>query len=422
MVGETVSRYRVIAWLGSGSMGDVYRAEDTRLLRPVALKFVKLSGDEAAASRRLLAEARAASALSHPNIAVVYEVDEVDRDGGRLGFIAMEYIAGRTLAEIAAAGPIPLDTVLDLGGQIAGALAEAHSRGLVHRDIKPSNVMVTGNGRVKILDFGLALWSAPAVSGEGSTRTADLGPDTARIVGTFPYMSPEQATGQAVDGRSDMFSLGAMLYELVSGKRPFDGTSMVQILSAVIHVDPPVMATPGGDPRLAAVERIVRRMIAKHPDRRYADLGAVAHALAAAARGEGAATGAGDSRTPILAISDFQNITANAEDDWLGTGISETVSADLRGFEGVSVVPRGRLHALLRIHRHGDRPAERCAPSRRRARGRRALAALRQLSTRRRDDARDSVARGRRDRANRADNQGGRPDDGDLRASGSHRA
>jgi serine/threonine-protein kinase len=160
MVGETVSRYRVVAKLGSGSMGDVYRAEDTRLLRPVALKFVRLTGDEAAGSRRLLAEARAASALSHPNIAVVYEVDEVDRDGGRLGFIAMEYIAGRTLAELAAAGVMPLDTVLDLGAQIAGALAEAHC-GACHRDIKPSNVSGHRERRVKILDFGLALWSAP---------------------------------------------------------------------------------------------------------------------------------------------------------------------------------------------------------------------------------------------------------------------
>jgi eukaryotic-like serine/threonine-protein kinase len=263
MIGETLARYRITARLGAGAMGEVYRAEDVRLRRTVALKVVRLTGDGDDASRRLLAEARAASSLSHPNIAVVYEVDEVDRDDGRVGYIAMEYVAGRTLADLASPEPLQLDTILDVGRQIALALADAHTHGLVHRDVKPSHVMLTESGLVKILDFGLAYWSSPAIDGSISTRTADLRDDSHRIVGTFPYMSPEQATGRPVDGRSDMFSLGTVLYELVSGRRPFDGKNMVQILAAVIHADPPPLGVRLVDLRLPAVEHIVRRMLEK---------------------------------------------------------------------------------------------------------------------------------------------------------------
>ncbi len=348
MLGETLARYRITARLGAGAMGEVYRAEDQRLRRQVALKVVRLTGNDDTMSRRLLAEARAASALSHPNIAVVYEVDEADREDGRVGYIAMEYVDGRTLAEIATDGLLPLDTILDLGRQIALALADAHAHGLVHRDIKPSNVMLTGSGLVKILDFGLACWSGPAPAGDVSTRTADLRQDTARIVGTFPYMSPEQATGKAVDGRSDEFSLGSVLYELLAGHRPFDGRNMIQILAAVIHLDPPPITARASDARMPAVERIVRRMLDKDPVNRYADLSVVAQALGSAARGALADATAVGSSTTLLAVSDFQNLTADAGDDWLGTGISETLSADLAGLEGVTVVPRVRLHELLR--------------------------------------------------------------------------
>ena len=153
-------------------MGDVYRAEDQRLRRTVALKVVRAARDPEETSRRLLAEARAGSAFTHPNIAVVYEVDEVEHDGAMLSFIAMEYVAGRTLADLAAQGPLALDTILDVGRQVADALAAAHAYGLVHQDIKPSNVMVTENGLVKVLDFGVARWSAPMVD-TASTQTVD---------------------------------------------------------------------------------------------------------------------------------------------------------------------------------------------------------------------------------------------------------
>jgi eukaryotic-like serine/threonine-protein kinase len=346
VIGETLARYQITARLGAGAMGEVYRAEDVRLRRPVALKVVHLKSDTDEASRRLLAEARAASALSHPNIAVIYEVDEAESGGHRVGFIAMEYVAGRTLAELADAEPLSLDRILDIGRQIALALADAHAHGLVHRDVKPSNVMVTDTGLVKILDFGLACWSAPDAGADASTRTADLRQDTARIVGTFPYMSPEQAVGKPVDRRSDEFSLGTVLYELLAGKRPFDGRNMVQILSAVIHADPPPLTARFVDARLPALERTVRRMLEKEPANRFNDLREVAEALAATWRA-GEQMDERDA-APIVAVTDFRNLTANADDDWLGTGISETISADLGKLEGVTVIPHGRVREFVK--------------------------------------------------------------------------
>jgi serine/threonine protein kinase/tetratricopeptide (TPR) repeat protein len=346
VIGETLSRYRVVARLGSGAMGDVYRAEDLQLHRSVALKVVRAAGDGAGASRRLLAEARASSSLSHPNVAVVYEVDEVERDDGRIGFIAMEYIAGQTLAEFARQQSRSLDWILDVGRQVADALAAAHALGLVHRDIKPSNVMVTDSGLVKVLDFGLARWSAPVIDPDAVTRTVDSFEGGARVAGTLPYMSPEQATGRQLDGRSDMFSLGVVLYELLARRRPFDGENVMQVFEALLQHEVPPLNVSFNDARLPALEQVVRKMLAKSPAGRYEDLRAVATALAAVQRAD-RSFGA-ESRPPILAVTDFRNITANAEDDWLGTGISETVTADLSGIEGITVVPRGRVHELAR--------------------------------------------------------------------------
>jgi serine/threonine-protein kinase len=347
VIGETLSRYRIDARLGSGAMGEVYRAEDQRLRRPVALKLVPLTNEGIAGTQRLLAEARAASAIVHPNVAVVYEVDEVEREGARIGYIAMEYVAGRTLAELAAGERLSLDAILDIGRQVCEALADAHARGLIHRDIKPSNIMVTEAGRVKVLDFGLARWSACVLSAEGSTTTAEPFVGVADFAGTLPYMSPEQATGRPLDGRSDMFSLGCVLYELLSGARPFDGENGMQVLEQILGREVPPITVPSNDPRLPAVDRIVHRMLAKDPDDRYRDLREVALVLTAAARGE--AESQPDLAAPsVLAVADFQNISANAEDDWLGTGISETIAADLRGVERLTVVPRVRVYALLR--------------------------------------------------------------------------
>jgi serine/threonine protein kinase/tetratricopeptide (TPR) repeat protein len=347
MIGETISRYRIVSHLGSGAMGDVYRADDLRLGRPVALKLIRATGDAHQASRRLLAEARAASVLTHPNIAVVYEVDEINDEGARIGFIAMEYVSGTTLATRAAREPLSIDLILDVGRQIAGALADAHAHGLVHRDIKPSNVMLTDSDRVKVLDFGLARSIAP-VDAERSTRTANTFASGADVAGTLPYMSPEQALGRPLDGRSDMFSLGVLLYELVAGRRPFEGDNAVQLIEAVLHGEIPPLVAQRDDARIPAVEGVLRRMLDKNPGGRYDDLRAVDLALAAIQRGEPPAPAIVPTGLPILAVADFVNISANAGDDWLGTGIAETLSADLRGFEGMTVVPRGRVHELVR--------------------------------------------------------------------------
>jgi TolB-like protein len=351
VVGETLSRYHLVAHLGSGAMGDVYRAEDERLRRTVALKVVRAAHDPEETSRRLLAEARAGSAFTHPNIAVIYEADEVEHDGERFSFIAMEYVAGRTLADLAAQGPLPLDTILDVGRQVADALAAAHAYGLVHRDIKPSNVMVTETGLVKVLDFGVARWSAPMLD---TTPTQTVDPFQATAAGTLSYMSPEQTTGRPLDGRSDMFSLGVVLYELLTGHRLFEGPNAAQVLEAVLQKEVPPLHVRRDDPRLPAVERVVRRMLEKNPVNRFDDLRAVGLALAAAQRGETAQGSRTETASPILAVTDFRNISANAEDDWLGTGISETVTADLEGFEGVTVVPRARVSELARtLERQG---------------------------------------------------------------------
>lgn len=337
-------------------MGDVYRAEDQRLRRTVALKVVRAVRDPEETSRRLLAEARAGSAFTHPNIAVVYEVDEVEHNGATLSFIAMEFVAGRTLADLAAQGPLPLDTILDVGRQVADALVAAHAQGLVHQDIKPSNVMVTENGLVKVLDFGVARWSAAKVD-TTSTRTAD--PLRGAAAGTLSYMSPEQTTGRPLDGRSDMFSLGVVLYELLAGHRLFEGSNAAQVLEALLQRETPPLHARLDDSRVPAVERVVRRMLEKNPLSRFDDLRAVGLALAAAQRGDIFNGSRAETASPILAVTDFRNISANAEDDWLGTGISETVTADLAGFEGVTVVPRGRVSELARtLERQGGSQSE----------------------------------------------------------------
>jgi eukaryotic-like serine/threonine-protein kinase len=352
VVGETLSHYRLVAHLGSGAMGDVYRAEDERLRRTVALKVVRAARDPEETSRRLLAEARAGSAFTHPNIAVVFEVDEVEHDGVTLSFIAMEYVAGRTLTDLASRGPLPLDTIIEVGRQVADALAAAHANGLVHRDIKPSNIMVTENGLAKVLDFGVAHWSAPMVD-TAATQTAD--PLQGVPAGTLSYMSPEQSTGRPLDGRSDMFSLGVVLYELLAGHRLFEGANAPQVHEALLQKEAPPLHARLDDPRLPAVERVVRRMLEKNPLNRFDDLQAVGLALAAAQRGDILQGSRAGTASPILAVTEFRNISANAEDDWLGTGISETVTADLEGFEGVTVVPRGRVSELARtLERQGN--------------------------------------------------------------------
>ena len=265
--GTRLGPYEVISPIGAGGMGEVYKARDTRLGREVAVKVLpaEFSADRERRAR-FEQEARAASALNHPNIVSVYDVGSADEHL----FVAMELVEGKTLREMLESGRLPASRTLDVGVQVAEGLARAHGAGIVHRDLKPENVMVSKDGFVKILDFGLAKLSAPIDGGGSDLPTAaPRGTDPGTIMGTVGYMSPEQAAGRAVDFRSDQFSLGTILYEMATGKRPFQRDSAPQTLTAIIQDDPEPLGTL--NPRTPAPLRwAVERCLAKDPEDRFA--------------------------------------------------------------------------------------------------------------------------------------------------------
>ena len=262
MSAPEVPHYRIVEKLGAGGMGEVFLAEDTRLKRRVALKFLPDDlVDHPDRRRRFLTEARAASSLSHPHVCVVYEVGETD-DGRP--FLAMEYLEGQSLDQMIGDSPLQNDQVVAIGTQIADALDAAHGKGIIHRDIKPANVSINERGQVKVLDFGLAkLVPVDCDLDEQSTQTMD-----GQILGTPNYMSPEQALGRSVDHRSDLFSLGVVLYELATSRRPFTGANFGEIVQNIVNVQPPALArfNYGIAPEL---ERIILKCLQKAPQRRY---------------------------------------------------------------------------------------------------------------------------------------------------------
>jgi len=225
MVGRTVSHYQILEKLGEGGMGVVYKAMDTHLDRLVAIKVLpREKVADAERKRRFVQEAKSASALNHPNIVTIYDIDSADG----IDFIAMELIVGKTLERWIPRHGLRLNEALKYSVQIADALAAAHSAGIVHRDLKPNNVMVTEQGLVKVLDFGLAKLTEPSAPPEDeATRTLKATTEEGTIVGTASYMSPEQAEGKKIDARSDTFSFGALLYEMVTGRRAFQGDSQI---------------------------------------------------------------------------------------------------------------------------------------------------------------------------------------------------
>jgi serine/threonine protein kinase/Tol biopolymer transport system component len=269
MTGRQLGQYQIVEKLGQGGMGVVYKARDTRLNRYVALKV--LPADRIAdpdRKRRFMHEARAASALNHPNIITVHDIAQ---EAG-VDFIVMEYLAGKTLETVIRRKGMPIGEALRCGVQMADALATAHRAGIVHRDLKPANVMVSDSGLVKVLDFGLAkLSERPATDGHDETRTAVTGEpitDKGTILGTVNYMSPEQAQGKAVDARSDIFSFGAVLYEMVTGRRAVQGETTIDTLSAIMRDEPkPASELRSGLPH--EIDRTIARCLRKEPGRRF---------------------------------------------------------------------------------------------------------------------------------------------------------
>ncbi len=262
-----VGHYTIVEKLGSGGMGDVYRARDTKLGRDVAIKMLaeRFSTDREILAR-FIREARAASALNHPNIITIYEIGTHE-----LGpYIAMEYIDGKTLRDVLQIGPLPLHEVLRIATQVASGLAQAHEAGIIHRDLKPNNLMLVRDGRVKILDFGLAKLAEKNPDQERSSdSTTDMVETrTGIVMGTPPYMSPEQAAGKPVDFTTDQFSFGTILYEMATGKLPFDRDTPVQTMASIITDEPePILRL---NPQLPpALHLVIERCHVKNPKHRY---------------------------------------------------------------------------------------------------------------------------------------------------------
>ncbi len=274
--GSRLGPYEILAPLGAGGMGEVYRALDTRLKREVAVKVLSASfANDADRERRFEQEARAASALNHPNILAIYDIGTEDGSP----FIVSELLDGETLRSRLSRGALSLREALGLGLQIAQGLSAAHSKGVIHRDLKPENLFLTAGRIVKILDFGLARIVPPQIAGslEGDSPTLATVTEPGMVMGTVGYMSPEQLRGRMVDARSDIFSFGAVLYEMLTGRRAFHAESAIEIMIAIIREEPPAIFLPGhAEP---SVERVVRRCLQKRQQERFQSARDLAYAL-----------------------------------------------------------------------------------------------------------------------------------------------
>ena len=329
MIGQTISHYRIKAKLGEGGMGAVYRAEDLKLGREVALKFLPDAlAPDAQARDRLLKEARLASRLNHPHIATIYEVN--DSEGTT--FLAMELVEGETLKQVLRRGALEPTQLLEIARQIGEGLREAHQAGVVHHDIKPGNIMLDSRSRVKILDFGLAVLTRERSTGETEETFVTRTSTQASTGGTVPYMAPEQLRGEPTDSRCDIFSFGVLLYECLTGRLPFRGETSIDVLHAILRDTPiPLRSLI---PEIAPEwEQLVERCVAKSPAQRFASMGEVLEALSRVA-------------VPTLrpeksvAVLYFENLSGSKEEEYFRDGMTEDIIIELSKIGDLRVFPR----------------------------------------------------------------------------------
>jgi serine/threonine protein kinase/Tfp pilus assembly protein PilF len=328
MIGKTISHYRILGVLGEGGMGTIYRAEDEKLRRQVALKFLKPRRDDGTGTGRLVDEARAASKVDHPNICTIYEIDEVEG----VAFIAMACVEGRDLRSKIASGPMDVVEAMDVATQMAEGLREAHEHGITHRDVKPANVMLTDKGVVKITDFGLAELFEPA---------SPTGRDTTS--GTVAYMSPERLRSEASDRRADVWGLGVVLYEMLAGRRPFQDDYEQATVYSILNLDPTPLPRIRDDVP-EALSRIVSKCLEKAPRDRYQSMDEL---LADLSKVSGATTAPGGARRPIAVIS-FENLTGDGSYDYLQRAIPNLLITSLERSEQLRVMTWERMQDLLR--------------------------------------------------------------------------
>jgi len=362
LTGQSILHYNIGERLGAGGSGEVYIADDTTLGRQVALKFLNADRRRDADSRaRLLREARAASLLQSPNIAVTYEFVE----HGDMLFIAMEYVEGEVLSDRVLRGPVPIGEAVDIAAQVADALDEAHGRNIVHRDIKSGNLIQTKRGLVKVLDFGLAKMETPQSTEKTLRSTSELlVTSPGMVLGTIAYMAPEQLRADAVDHRADLFALGVVLYELLTTRLPFRGATLADTFDRIFHADPEPVSRfiPAVPPEL---ERILWKALQKSADSRYQsarelhiDLRQVARRLEANETTQGVRAPKIETGQRSIAVLTFTNVTRDVSDDWIGTGIAETVTADLKNIQDLAVIGRGQISELLNAMRPSESASE----------------------------------------------------------------
>ena len=352
-----LSKYRIIGKLGSGGMGDVYQAEDPTLLRTVAIKVMSKQGEVTSGGARFLREARAASSFNHPNIVTIYEIGETNEHS----YIVMEYVEGRSLRELLSKKEVQVEKVLDIALQTCDALVEAHSRGIIHRDIKPENILVNNRGRVKLVDFGLAKTISTHPFTEAATARESL-TEAGTVMGTLTYMSPEQLRGERLDGRTDIFSFGIVLYEIITGKLPFMGSNPVDVAASILK-DPAleIGSVPPGVPQ--GINKIVEHLLQKRRDDRPSTFVEVKRAIELlkdkahidpsssedSSRTVQLPTPLGGSRrssskvpaaAPKILVLPLQSVGAEEGSAYIGIGLAHAITTDLAKIKGLSVLSK----------------------------------------------------------------------------------